>query len=92
MTKGQMLASVKHMSAEEQKNFDRWIKGNVVIASILAAGLVAMALAGAGADADIGPRSARAEVQPLANPPSPYELMLRLAPDALPVQEVDEPF
>jgi hypothetical protein len=93
MTKAEMLASLKHMSPEDQRTFDRWLKANMAIATIVAAGLVAMALAGAGADADsIGPRSAIADVRAVANPPSPYELMVRLPADALPVQQVDEPF
>jgi hypothetical protein len=93
MTKGEMLAYYKDMSTEDQRNFDRWIKANVVIASIIAIGIVAMAFAGAGADADsIGPRSAIADVGPASTPPSPYLLMLRLAPGELPVEQVDEPF
>jgi hypothetical protein len=93
MTKGEMLAYYKDMSAEDQRKFDRWIKANMVIATIVALGFAAMALAGAGADADsIGPRSAIADVGPTSTAPSPYLLMLRLAPGELPVQQVDEPF
>jgi hypothetical protein len=93
MTKGEMFASLKHMSTEDQRTFDRWLRTNMVIASIIGAGLVAMALAGAGADPEaIGPRSAIADVGPVATPLSPYELMLRLPPDALPVEQVAEPF
>jgi len=93
MTKGEMIAYYKNMSAEDQRTFDRWLKANMAIASIVAFGLLAMALAGTGADADsIGPRSAMADVGPASNPPSPYLLMLRLAPDELPVEQVDEPF
>ncbi|MFL4967974.1 MAG: hypothetical protein ACJ8FU_20360 [Xanthobacteraceae bacterium] len=93
MTKGEILARYKHMSAADQLSFDRWLKANMAIGSIIAVGLVAMALAGAGAEADsIGPRSAIADARPAPISPSPYELMLRLAPDALPVQQVDEPF
>jgi hypothetical protein len=93
MTKAEMLASLKHMSPEDRRTFDRWLKANMVIASIVATGIVAMAMAGAGADADsIGPRSAIADVRPVAKPLSPHELMLRLPADALPVQQVDEPF
>jgi hypothetical protein len=93
MTKGEMLAYSRDMSAEDQRKFDRWIKANAAIATIVAMGFVAMALAGVGADADsIGPRSAIADVRPAANPPSPYVLMLRLAPGELPVEQVDEPF
>ena len=93
MTKGEMLAHFKNMSAEDQRKFDSWIKANMVIGSIVGIGLLAMALAGTGADADsFGPRSAIADVGPASTPPSPYLLMLRLAPGELPVQQVDEPF
>jgi hypothetical protein len=35
------------MSAEDRHTFDRWLKANAVVGSIFAAGLFAMALAGA---------------------------------------------
>jgi hypothetical protein len=93
MTRGEMLAYYKNMSADDHRTFDRWLKANMAIASIIAVGLIAMALAGAGADADsIGPRSAIADVSPAESPPSPYLLMLRLKPGELPVEQVDEPF
>jgi hypothetical protein len=43
------ILTPKHMSEDEQRAFDRWISGSVVIGSILAAGLLFMALAGSGA-------------------------------------------
>jgi hypothetical protein len=36
----------KSMSPEVQREYDRWLMGNAVIGSILAMGLVAMAIAG----------------------------------------------
>jgi hypothetical protein len=36
----------KTMSPEVQREYNRWLMGNVVIGSILAMGLVAMAIAG----------------------------------------------
>jgi hypothetical protein len=100
MTKGEMLAYYKTMSAADQRNFDRWLKANMVIGSIVAVGLLAMALAGAGANS-LGPSSAIADPRPAVASParsvqtgslSAYELMTRLAPGQLPVQQVDEPF
>jgi hypothetical protein len=96
-----LLRHYKDMSAEDQRTFDRWLKANLVIGSIVAAGIVAMALAGSNA---LGPRSAVAN-DPVATgaqasetqrtptgPLSAYELMIRMAPDRLPVEQVDEPF
>jgi len=37
----------QRMSAEDQMQFDRWLKANIVIASIASAAMVAMALVGA---------------------------------------------
>jgi hypothetical protein len=95
MTKGEMLAYYKDMSAEDQRKFDRWLKTNMVIASIVAVGLLCMALAGAGAGPNsFGPSSAVADPRPAiaSGSLSAYELMARLAPGELPVQQVDEPF
>jgi hypothetical protein len=36
----------KTMSPEDQRGFNRWLTGNAIIGSILAMGLVAMAIAG----------------------------------------------
>jgi hypothetical protein len=93
MTKGEMLAYYKDMSAEDQRKFDRWLKTNMVIASIVAVGLLCMALAGAGANS-FGPSSAIADSRSAvaSGSLSAYELMARLAPGELPVQQVDEPF
>jgi hypothetical protein len=100
MHKGDILRQYKDMSGEDQRTFDRWLKANLVIGSIIAAGIVAMALAGSNA---LGPRSAVAndpvttaqasETQRTPTGPlSAYELMIRMAPDRLPVEHVDEPF
>jgi hypothetical protein len=47
MAKGFVLYSVQRMSRQDRRAFDRWLKANVVVGLILAAGLVAMALVGA---------------------------------------------
>jgi hypothetical protein len=36
----------KTLSPDDRRTFDRWLKGNAVFGSIMAAGLVAMAVAG----------------------------------------------
>jgi hypothetical protein len=101
MHKGGILRQYKDMSTEDRRTFDRWLKANVVIGSIIAAGLVAMALASSDA---LGPRSAiandpastgaqAAETRRTPTGPlSAYELMIRMAPYRLPVEQVDEPF
>jgi hypothetical protein len=89
------ILTPKHMSEDEQRAFDRWISGSVVIGSILAAGLLFMALAGSGAS--ISPREASAESTELSASNklpdqgafSAFELMNR-ASEQLPVQPPDE--
>jgi hypothetical protein len=46
MTKGQIIRQAKNPSPEDQLTFDRWLAGNAVVGSLIAAGLVAMAVAG----------------------------------------------
>ena len=44
--KGYISRFYKTMSPEDQRTFNRWLTGNTVIGSLLAMGLVAMAIAG----------------------------------------------
>ena len=46
MGKGDIPHYYKTMSAEDQRTFNRWIKRNAIVGSILAIGLMAMALVG----------------------------------------------
>ena len=46
MGEGRIFQQSKPLSPEDQLTFDRWLKGNAIAGLILAAGLVAMALAG----------------------------------------------
>jgi hypothetical protein len=46
MAKGKIFRHYKQLSREDQRTFDRWLRANAVVGLILAAGLVAMALAG----------------------------------------------
>ena len=46
MEKGYISRFYKTMSPEDQRKYNRWLMGNAVIGSILAMGLVAMAIAG----------------------------------------------
>jgi len=110
MTKGEILQTYKHMAADDQRTFERWLKANAVIGSMFAAVIFAMAWAGSDAS---GPRHATA--QSTENTAfsarqgndeqrtsetdgegsrilSVYELTIRIAPDQLPLQQVDEPF
>lgn len=83
------------MSAADQRTFDRWLKANLVIGSIFASALVAMALIGSKA---LEPETAVAQTTKsvsIATPNyngslSPYEIMIRMP--NLPTQQVNEPF
>jgi len=94
MTKGEIIAQYRNMSDADRSAVDRWLKANIVIGSLIAGGVVLMALAGS--NANLGPEKAVAEapqsVGAVQAPLSPFELMSRLAPGELPVQQVDEPF
>ena len=57
MSKGDIVRQYRAMSPEDRRTFDRWLKANAVIGSIFAAGLFAMALAGAA-----GPRDPTAAI------------------------------
>jgi hypothetical protein len=46
MGKGKIFDQYKTLSPDDRRTFDRWLKGNAVFGSIMAAGLVAMAVAG----------------------------------------------
>ena len=101
MTKSELVARMyKDLSAQERVAFDRWLKANAIIASVFAAALVAIAMAGSNAT---GPREASAEsgeVKKVSRPAkhrgprqvSPHELTIQFAPDQLPVMQVDEPY
>jgi hypothetical protein len=43
---GKVFDQYKPLSRDDRRKFDRWVESNAVIGSILAAGLVAMAVAG----------------------------------------------
>jgi hypothetical protein len=101
MTKTEIYRLYRGASAEDRRTFDRWLAANVVIASTFAAGLFAMVLSGSGslelrqaaAGVTAGPASARLVQQsPQERIQSAFELMVRIAPDQLPVQQVDQPF
>jgi hypothetical protein len=46
MGEGRIFQQTKPLSPEDQLTFDRWLQGNAIAGLILAAGLIAMALAG----------------------------------------------
>ena len=46
MGKGSIAHYSKRMSPEDQRTFDRWLKGNAIVGLILAVGIIAMAIAG----------------------------------------------
>jgi hypothetical protein len=94
------LLQYKNESAEDQRSFNRWLKVSAVVGSIFAAVVVAIAIAAS----DPGPREAGAKTpkatkfgtsekrHDASTVMSAYELIIRIAPDQLPVEQVDEPF
>jgi hypothetical protein len=94
MTKGDIHRIYRNMSAQDQRAFERWLKANVVVASVFAAGFIAMALAGADAlgPGDAAAKSAVATNRQITVLPSAFELMSGLAPHQLSTIQVDEPF
>jgi hypothetical protein len=101
MTKTEIHRLYRHASADDRRTFDRWLVANAVIASAFAAGLFAIVLSGSGAlylrqaaaGATAGPASVPvAQQTPQQRIQSAFELMARVAPGELPVQQVDQPF
>jgi hypothetical protein len=102
MTKSDMITKYSDLTAEDRRSFDRWLRANVAIASIVALGLFAMAVASG--PSTPGPRSASAQgargidVSAVAKNHmqnevlSVEELMLRMDLNALPETKVDEPY
>jgi hypothetical protein len=101
MTKGEAFHQYQHMSADEKRTFDRWLRLNAVVATVFAAGLLAMSLASTFTP---GPRSALAQnilgidVSAAAKNHrqneflSVRELMLRTDVNQLPEHKVHEPY
>ena len=96
MTKGEIIARYRELSSADQSTFDRWLKANLVIGSLFTGAIILMAFAGS--NANLGPEKAVAEIskplvaQTRGAPLSPFEMMSRLAPGELAIQQVDEPF
>jgi hypothetical protein len=100
MTKGEFVAHRRRLSPPDQLAFDRWLKANLVVGSLIAGGLVIMAIAGSGAS--LGPEQAIASNSTgMANAANralhdrqatPLGMMSRIRPGELPVQQVDAPF
>jgi hypothetical protein len=95
MTKRE-IQQYTNASTDDQRSFQRWLGVSAVVGSIFAGVVIAIAVAAS----DPGPREASAG---MARPAgfsatdttaalSAYELMSRLAPDQLPVEQVSEPF
>ena len=95
MQKRDIHLAYKNMSAEDQRTFNRWLKANIILSSLTAAGLLAMALASSNM---LSPREAVADnsksatVRASERVKSAHELMSQMAPYRLPVEQVDEPF
>jgi hypothetical protein len=101
MTNGEVFQRYQRMSADEKRTFDRWLRLNAVVATVFAAGLLAMSLASTFTP---GPRSALAQDRPgidvsaaaknhTQNEFLPVrELMLRTDVNQLPEHKVHEPY
>jgi hypothetical protein len=101
MTRSEFLKTqYAYGSLQDQGTFDRWLKANAVIGSIFAVALVGMALGGSNAgpaqavagSAHATEVSAAARQDDQGRTLSSYELTVRIAPNQLPVLQVDEPF
>jgi hypothetical protein len=55
MGKSDIARTHKHMSPEDQRTFDRWLKANAIVGLLFTAAIVAMAFAGS---KSVGPRDA----------------------------------
>lgn len=97
MTKGEMLQITKQMN-HDAHGFDRWLQANVAIGSLFAATLLGMAFLGSDASLTSAAAAKTAQATEISAAParsdaiSPYEMMTRYAPDALPVERVENPF
>jgi hypothetical protein len=103
MTRNELIRQqYSDFSTEDRQTFDRWLRANVVIASLFSAALLAIAFAGG--QFSVGPRTATAE-GPAGNTElssssrahprdglSVQELMRTIDLDKLPIQWVDEPY
>lgn len=96
MTKGDIFRQ-ESLSATDHDRFDRWFKANVLAGAIVGLGLGIISLASSNS---LGPQAALADsgapIEEAATGGTPalsaYELMIRIAPDQLPVQQVAEPY
>jgi hypothetical protein len=89
------------MWTKDRNAFDRWMKACAVVGSIFAVVVVIMAV---GSSKSHGPEQANAGTAPgtevsasarhggQTGALSPHELTIRIAPEQLPVQQVNEPF
>jgi hypothetical protein len=89
------IAKYVDMSTEDQRTFDRWLKANLVVGSIFASALCAMALVGSKAlePETAGAQTGKAMLTAMPNYNenlSPYEIMIRMP--NLPTQQVKDPF
>jgi hypothetical protein len=99
MTKSEMMAMYKNMSAVDERSFNRWLTANAVIASMFGAALLAMAFAGSNVSVSTEASAKAAQTTGAATHSigrigtiSPYDLTIRYAPDQLPVEQVASPF
>jgi hypothetical protein len=94
MTRGQIVTSYKALSVEDQRTFDGWLRANAVIGTLFAAAIIAMAFGGSRASLP-GPTPAMAtEAAAMSEPAEPlsaFELMRRVDPAQLPVQQIQDP-
>ena len=95
MRKGDILLRYNDLSEDEQRALNNWVTGSFAVSSLLAGGLLLMALAGSGFS--VSPEQANAARGELGasktlsdrGGPSAFELMSK-ASDQLPVQPADE--
>jgi hypothetical protein len=76
MGKGYISRFYKTMSPEDQRVYDRWLMGNAIIGSILAMGLVAMAIAGFNSTPSPAVANSK-NSDVIASKPHPHEISAR---------------
>jgi hypothetical protein len=96
--KGEVIAQYRKMSEEDRRTFERWLKANIIAAFSVVIVLLAATFVSSdsfGPNAAIAGNDSAAVTNPApvpGRPMSAFDLMIRLAPDALPVEQVDQPF
>ena len=87
MTKGDIIAQYKTMPEADRRTFDRWLKANLVLGSMISAALFFVAFGGpdlvapGAAVANAKTAAAESTIPVPGRAMSPFDLMIRIAPE-----------